>query len=130
MFQSDAFNYINILDKAADAGYLRAQAISNNIANATTPNYKRQDLAFESVLEQALSGGSPRQTLDQRIKKIKLDELEPVPYVDNEGYSYRLDGNNVDPETEGVMASENQIKYAGLIEAINTDFKALGIVIK
>jgi flagellar basal body rod protein FlgB len=36
----------------------------------------------------------------------------------------------VDPEAEGVMASENQIKYAGLIEAMNSDFKALSIVIK
>jgi flagellar basal-body rod protein FlgB len=130
MLQSDAFSYINILDKAADASYLRGQVISNNIANQTTPNYQRQDLAFESVLEQALSGGSPRQSLDQRIKKVELDELEPVPYLDNTGYSYRLDGNNVDPEAEGVMASENQIKYAGLIEAMNSDFKALSIVIK
>ena len=45
MFQSSVFNYVNVLDKAADASWLRNEAISNNIANATTPNYKRQDVA-------------------------------------------------------------------------------------
>jgi flagellar basal-body rod protein FlgB len=130
MLQSDAFSYINILDKAADAGYLRTQAIANNIANATTPGYKRQDVAFESVLQQALSGTCHRETLDQRVKNMDLNDLQAVPYVDNAGYSYRLDENSVDPETEQVMFAENQIKYAGLIEAINSDFKALAAVIK
>ena len=47
MLNSNAFNYINVLDKAADAAWLRNEAIANNIANATTPGYKRQDVAFE-----------------------------------------------------------------------------------
>jgi flagellar basal-body rod protein FlgB len=130
MFQSDAFSYINVLDKAADASYLRANAIANNIANATTPNYKRQDVEFEAVLEQALSGGSRTQSLDERVKNLDISKLNAVPYVDNVGFSYRLDGNSVDPETEGVMESENQVKYSGLVEAINSDFKALNLVLK
>ena len=34
MFDSGAFNYINVLDKAADASWIRNEAIANNIANA------------------------------------------------------------------------------------------------
>ena len=34
MINSNAFNYINVLDKTADAAWIRNQAISNNIANA------------------------------------------------------------------------------------------------
>ena len=41
MFNSSAFDYINVLDKAADAAWLRNDAISNNIANVDTPGYKR-----------------------------------------------------------------------------------------
>ena len=44
MVQTNVFDYVRILDKAADASWLRNQAISNNIANVDTPGYKRQDL--------------------------------------------------------------------------------------
>lgn len=53
MIQTNAFDYINVLDRAADAAWQRNEAISNNIANVDTPGYKRQDVAFESVLQQA-----------------------------------------------------------------------------
>ena len=49
MINTSNFDYINVLDKAADGAWLRNEAISNNIANATTPNYKRQDVAFEDA---------------------------------------------------------------------------------
>ena len=54
MITTNAFNYINVLDKAADASWLRENAITNNIANIDTPGYKRQDVDFESVLEKEL----------------------------------------------------------------------------
>ncbi|MDR0949217.1 MAG: flagellar basal body rod protein FlgB [Lachnospiraceae bacterium] len=130
MFQSSAFNYIDILDKAADANLKRFEALSNNIANATTPNYKRQDVSFEDELKKALSGGSDRQTLDERVKKIDIDRLNPVSYVDNAGFSYRLDGNNVDPDAEFVMVAESQIKYTGLMQSLTQEFQNLQSVMK
>jgi len=50
MIQSNAFNYANVLDKAADASWLRNELISNNIANVGTPNYKRKDIQFQTYL--------------------------------------------------------------------------------
>ena len=50
MINSNVFDYINVLNKAADASALRHKAISNNIANVDTPGYKRQDVNFGSVL--------------------------------------------------------------------------------
>ena len=47
MFNSSAFNYINVLDKAADAANTRNEILSNNIANVDTPNYKRKDVSFQ-----------------------------------------------------------------------------------
>ncbi|MBQ2576037.1 MAG: flagellar basal body rod protein FlgB, partial [Lachnospiraceae bacterium] len=46
MLRSDAFSYINVLDKAADASWLRQTTIANNIANNDTPTYKRKDVRF------------------------------------------------------------------------------------
>lgn len=57
MINSNIFNYINVLDKAADAAYTRNDILANNIANDSTPNYKRQDVQFESLLQASLAGG-------------------------------------------------------------------------
>ena len=54
MIASDAYNFINVLGKAADASWLRNNIISNNIANNDTPGYKRKDVQFESYLAMEL----------------------------------------------------------------------------
>lgn len=129
MINTNAFDYINILDKAADASWLRNEAISNNIANASTPNYKRQDVEFEGVLQKAL-GTNRYIDMDTKVGRVRTSQLEPRPYTDSEGYSYRLDGNNVDIENENVMLAENQLKYQGLLTSISQEFMNLQTVMK
>ena len=128
MIQTNAFDYINVLDRAADAAWQRNEAISNNIANVDTPGYKRQDVAFESVLQQAL-GNNRYESMDDKVANVNLSRLRGRAYVDYANYSYRLDGNNVDIENENVMLAENQLKYQGLI-SINQEFTNLKTVMK
>lgn len=129
MIQTNAFDYINVLDRAADAAWQRNEAISNNIANVDTPGYKRQDVAFESVLQQSL-GNNRYQSMDDKVANVNLSRLRGRAYVDYANYSYRLDGNNVDIENENVMLAENQLKYQGLISSINQEFTNLQTVMK
>ena len=129
MIQTNAFDYINVLNRAADAAWQRNEAISNNIANVYTPGYKRQDVAFESVLQQAL-GNNRYQSMDDKVANVNLSRLRGRAYVDYANYSYRLDGNNVDIENENVMLAENQLKYQGLISSINQEFTNLQTVMK
>lgn len=129
MIQTNAFDYINVLDRAADAAWQRNEAISNNIANVDTPGYKRQDVAFESVLQQAL-GNNRYESMDDKVANMDLSRLRGRAYVDYANYSYRLDGNNVDIENENVMLAENQLKYQGLISSINQEFTNLKTVMK
>lgn len=129
MFNSSAFNYINVLDKAADAAWLRNDVIANNISNATTPGYKRQDVDFESEFRKALKR-SRYISMDDRIADIKVNRLNPRTYIDSANYSYRLDGNNVDIETENVTLAANQIRYNGLIDCMNQEFNNLQMVMK
>lgn len=129
MFQSNVFDYVNMLDKAADASWLRNEVIGNNISNATTPGYKRQDVAFESLLQEALHRNR-YQTTDAKVSGLKPSRLTARIYTDLTNYSYRLDGNNVDPDTEPVFLAENQIKYQGLIDCINNEFTNLQTVMK
>lgn len=129
MIQTNVFDYVRVLDKAADASWLRNEAIGNNIANVDTPGYKRQDVAFESVLKEAL-GSSRYGTTDAKVASIRSARLAPRVYTDYANYSYRLDGNNVDVDNENVMLAENQLKYQGLITSINQEFANLKAVIK
>lgn len=129
MINTNAFDYINILDRAADASWLRNDAIANNIANVDTPGYKRQDVAFESVLQEAL-GSNRYKSMDDKVADVKYSQLNPRPYTDYANYSYRLDGNNVDAENENVMLVENQLKYEGLLTSINQEFQNLQTVMK
>lgn len=129
MIQTNAFDYINVLNRVADAAWQRNEAISNNIANVDTPGYKRQDVAFESVLQQAL-GNNRYQSMDDKVANVNLSRLRGRAYVDYANYSYRLDGNNVDIENENVMLAENQLKYQGLISSINQEFTNLQTVMK
>ena len=130
MLNSNVFDYINVLDKAADASWIRNEVIANNIANATTPGYKRQDVSFEEELKKAL-GINRFESMDSKVANVDLGSLNPMPYLDYAGgYAYRLDSNNVDPEMENVMLAENQMKYQGLINSIDQEFKNLQTVIK
>ena len=126
---TNVFDYINVLDKAADAAWLRNDAISNNISNADTPGYKRQDVNFEVQLAKALRN-SRYQSMDAKVANLKTNRLKPITYTDYSGFSYRIDGNNVDPDTEGVYLAKNQIVYQGLELSMNQEFKNLIAVMK
>jgi flagellar basal-body rod protein FlgB len=129
MISTDAFSYINILDKAADASWTREGLLANNIANVDTPGYKRQDIDFSSVLRNELSNYS-HMNLDQKVDAVSLKKLNPSVYTDHGNFSYRLDGNSVDIDNENVMLAENQLKYQGLMRSITTEFQNLQSVMK
>ena len=100
MINSNAFDYINVLDKAADAAWLRNEVISNNIANADTPGYKRQDVDFEAQLSKAL-GKADADNMDAKVASLRSRELEAKTHSDFSEYDYRLDENNVDIQVDG-----------------------------
>ena len=129
LINTHAFDYINVLDKAADAAWMRNDAITNNIANATTPNYKRQDVNFEEALDRALRWTHMRD-LDSQVHKVNMRRLSVSTYRDSTGYSYRLDGNNVDIDTENAELASNKIKYDGIYNSISAEFRLLQSAMK
>ncbi len=126
MIGSNAYNYINVLDKASDASWLRNEVISNNISNVDTPNYKRKDVQFESYLKSAVEGGD---TLDKDINDMDLDTIDPTTYTEFSGLSYRYDGNNVDIDTESAELAKNQIRYYTLLDSMTQEFSRIKAVL-
>ena len=129
MINSNAFDYINVLDKAADAAAYRNELLANNIANQDTPEYKRQDIDFESQLRTAMKH-SKYTSIDSKVANLRMSALTPKQFTDYENYSYRLDGNNVDPEQEQVKLAANQIKYEGLMDSLTAEFNNLSTAMK
>jgi flagellar basal-body rod protein FlgB len=123
MINSTAFDYVNVLTKAADASYQREAILANNISNVDTPGYKRKDLNFEGVLSQEL------QSLDKKISELDTSKLTANVYTDHSNYSYRMDGNNVDIDTENVELASEQIKYEALTSSISSQFSRMKSVL-
>lgn len=131
MISTNAFDYINVMDKAADASWKRETLLTNNVSNMDTPGYKRQDLDFQSALDREL-GRTKYAPLDQRIRRLNTDlsGLTVSPYTDHSHFSYRLDGNNVDPDTEPVELASEQLRYELITESVSEEFKRIQAAIK
>lgn len=126
MIRSNAFNYIDVLNKAADASWMRNEVIGNNIANVDTPGYKRKDVHFDSYL---LSEIARNDNSDRGISQARLNSLNPTIYTDNSALSYRLDGNNVNIDTESSNLAQNQIRYYTLLDSMTQEFNRMKTVL-
>ena len=129
MFSSNAFDYVNILDKAADASWMRTKSIAHNIANVDTPGYKRQDVEFDTTLKRAIIRTKQDNVLNAATN-LDAASLQPKVFTDYAGYSYRLDGNNVDIDTENVELASEQIKYQALTQSMAQEFARFKAVAK
>jgi len=104
-------------------------SLPKNMAKADTRNYKMQDVNFETQLAKALRH-SRYKSMDAKVADVKMNRLKPIAYTDYASFSYRLDGNNVDPDTEGVYLAKNQVVYQGLEQSVAQEFKNLQAVLK
>ncbi|GFI28383.1 flagellar basal body rod protein FlgB [Lachnospiraceae bacterium] len=129
MFSSNVFSYVNVLNKAADASWLREETIANNLANVNTPGYKRKDVDFQSVLRNEL-GNMKYQTLDSKVEHADLSRLDASVYVDSANYSYRIDKNNVDVDVENVELASEKLRYDALTDSMTQEFARLKSVMQ
>ena len=129
-------NDFKVIEKSLNAYSTRANAIADNIANVNTPNYKRKDVQFENLLEEALEdSGSSLEGLSTNekhfdiSKKMKLEGLSAKLILEN-STSMRNDGNNVDIEKEQAEFAKNNIRYQLATTRMSQKFNVLKSVIK
>jgi flagellar basal-body rod protein FlgB len=120
---SDSLTF-QLLQNALMAANMRQQVYASNIANAQTPGYKRQDVQFESMLENAMS--APVAYPGERTIPIPsqnetsmqtVGQVQPVVVTDNQT-AVGNDGNNVDVDSEMANLAENQIRYNTLVQDV------------
>jgi flagellar basal-body rod protein FlgB len=92
------------LEAAMRGAWMRQTLLTNNIANADTPGYQRQDVNFESTLQSAMSSGeSPSQ-------------IQFTP--ETQSGSAGPNGNGVDVDSESAQLAENGLDYQALTQVL------------
>jgi len=124
---------IPLLTKSLDAGMLRNKAIANNIANVSTPGYKRLEVSFEDELRKALDHGKLKGTrTDEKhldIGKLDISSLSPKIKKPNDP-TLPSGVNNVDIDAEMSKLAENQILYNFSAKFLSGKFKKLNAAIQ
>ncbi|WP_088187719.1 flagellar basal body rod protein FlgB [Desulfosporosinus sp. FKA] len=123
---------LSVLQKGLEASSLRQQVLSNNVANVDTPNFKRSDVDFQTVLGTALGkdGGilPMKETLPQHLSGVLGPDNNGV--VLDQSTSLRNDGNNVDIDKEMSNVAENGLYYESLAHTISSQLGLLRMVIQ
>lgn len=119
---------IGILKKAMDVAALRQKVMANNIANVNTAGYKAQKVSFEEAMK-AASGSQGTVALEKTDKGHMgnggdMESVRPK-IVRDESVSQKLDGNNVDIESEMVDMAANQLLYNALAQQISNKISVL-----
>lgn len=109
-------NKVNMLKGSLDAYWERQKVISNNIANADTPNYKRKVYVFEEKLREKLNTRSfdgyktNEKHMDIGKSSLDINDIKGNVKILGDTRS-RLDENNVDVDVEMAHLSKNVINY-------------------
>ncbi len=116
---------VSFVAKGLDASAMRHKSISDNVANALTPGYRRTKVRFEEDLHGALRlQGYKTHGRHVRLGRKTLAEVQPKMYR-AEDTSDASGVNNVDIEREMAHMAKNQIYYNALAKIISMKFTGL-----
>jgi flagellar basal-body rod protein FlgB len=129
---------VDLLHRAMDANLVRRSVIANNMANANVPNFKRSMVNFESELKRVLETENQKPALEltltnsRHIPNFKERDYRDVQIRRVLDYTstYNNNGNNVDPEQEFMLATENQMAYTLLAQAATFEFSQINQVLR
>ena len=131
---NNLFKPVNLLQRGLHASWTRNAVIRNNIANIETPNFQASDVEFETHLARSLQTSGFRGAVTHPghreigARFPGVDAVNPQ-IIQRRGTSMRLDGNNVDIESENVKLVQNSIQYNALVEKMNSELRRLRMAI-
>ncbi len=118
LFASDNYTAVK---KMMDVSAMRHAAIASNLANVSTPGYKRVDLSksFEDELKSRISSRDS-QAIATAVPRTETDSLSPAT---------RADGNNVQIDRELLEMSKNTMNFDALTNFASGSLKQLKMAI-
>lgn len=114
------------LESALNETALRGQTLSQNIANADTPNYKAKTVDFKKMLNHELQA---HQSDPRHLNFSSAGEDASVVRKET-GTAVNNNGNNVDMDREMANLAKTQVKYQALTEQMNSQFNRFHSVLR
>ncbi|PLV60016.1 flagellar basal body rod protein FlgB [Thermotoga sp. KOL6] len=124
MFNSNFYT----LKQAMDVSLLRQKVYSLNIANVSTPGYKRKYVAFEEYLKESEMKLRLSTTNEKHIDSSKRDITPRILTQNNT--TMRNDGNNVDIDYEIVQLVKNGLRYQVLTRLMSLNIDRYNAVLR
>ena len=126
------FKPMDVMQRGLSVAWTRNAVIRNNIANVETPNFKATYVEFESLLARSLEEGgfvgTRTHPMHREIGKTNFMNVQPMLRQSRE-LSMRMDGNNVDIESENVRLAQNSLHYNTIMEKLNSEIRRLRMAI-
>lgn len=127
-------NFSKALGVHEQALYLRSQraeVLSNNLANADTPNFKARDIDFNALLTQATATrrtDAPAQTNARHLSLSSIGGDDDLMYRTPSQPS--LDGNTVEEHAEMARFAKNGQDFEASLYFLNSRFRGLQSAIR
>lgn len=112
----------------------RQRVISNNIANAETPNFKRSELLFEEIIANTMNESNRlegKRTNDRHIPIGVNRSIVPAAQLETDHLTAMnpTTNNNVDLDAEMTLLAKNQLNYNLYVQQVNHDLSMMRIAI-
>lgn len=115
-------NSMLLLEKSMGFLWTKQAAISDNISNVETPNYKTKVVTFEESLRGKLQGALRSNASRGQVRQLLTDSEFAVVDVQE---STRMDDNGVNATEQMVELVRNAYQIQYVMEAISRDFSTL-----
>lgn len=119
-----------LLERAMNFQWTKQAAISDNIVNAETPNYKAKYVTFEEALDAKIRAAL-RSDDKRKLSAVRsaIDRAQPVVHV-AQAESARMDDNGINVTVEEAEGVRNAYQMEYTIEAINSNLNLLRTLIR
>ena len=122
MLFNSMFTQNRILGAGMQAAQIRNEVINNNIANAEVEGFKRSVVEFEPFLARAVDNY-------RRTGSLDLSRVQPRIRRTEDGFSYRVDGNNVDPQREMTLLYQNSLRYDTMMNSLMSNYRRINLAL-
>ena len=115
-------NSLLLMEKSMNFLWTKQAAISDNIANAETPNYKAKIVTFEASLREKLEKAMSSHTPRASSREVLEDAQYTLMTTEN---STRFDNNGVNTTEQMVELVRNAYQLQYVMNSISTDLSTL-----
>ena len=121
-------NALGIHERAIAVRNRRVELISQNIANADTPNYKARDVDFEKILKAQTGESSLRRSNEAHYLDASTATGQTLKY--RQSMNPSADGNTVEMAVEQMEFAENSMRYVSSLTFLNSRISGLMAAIR